>query len=136
MWQVEFETDKFLPFLPEECQSNPGVYGFELAAWLAENLAKRGITTSYPLGEDWGWLIEFINNETALEITIGCGSQAEVGEGYQGNPIRWNIFIRPHASFLSKLKGIDIEKDVQSLAKAILSALDEEDISVEIVENP
>ena len=32
MWAIEFTSDKFRPYLPEDSQVNPGVYGFELAA--------------------------------------------------------------------------------------------------------
>jgi hypothetical protein len=53
MWTVEFSSAKFLPYLPEDCQPNPGAYGFELALWLSQELAKRQIYTSYPVGEDW-----------------------------------------------------------------------------------
>lgn len=57
MWRIEFSSAEFLPYLPEQAQANPGVYGFELAQWLSRALAERGVVTSYPIGEDWGWLI-------------------------------------------------------------------------------
>jgi hypothetical protein len=47
------------------------------------------IQTSYPLGEDWGWFIEYIEGEA--ELMIGCGSEAEEGEGYKGKPIAWHV---------------------------------------------
>ena len=40
MSRIEFSSTKFLPYLPESCQVNPGVYGFELASWLSLALAK------------------------------------------------------------------------------------------------
>lgn len=45
MWDVELHTDAFLPYLPEEAQVNPGVYGFELAigcrvSWLEPALRR------------------------------------------------------------------------------------------------
>lgn len=100
MWRIEFSSAQFLPYLPEDSQANPGVYGFELALWLSQNLAKRSVFTSYPLGEDWGWLVEFIEGE--LEVTIGCSSIAEEGAGYTGKPISWSIFVRPHQPLKSK----------------------------------
>jgi len=103
MRTVEFSSAKFLPYLPEECQANPGVYGFELAMWLSQTLAKAGIVTSYPLGEDWGWLIEYIEGES--EITIGCSSVAAESEGYTGAPISWRIFVTQPRSLLRRLKG-------------------------------
>ncbi|MCZ8255182.1 MAG: hypothetical protein O9327_05920 [Polaromonas sp.] len=95
MTRIEFESELFLPKLPESSQNNPGAYGFELAWWLAQRLQEAGIETSYPLGEDWGWLIEHIDEHDA-EFTIGCGSTAEHGEGYLGKPVTWSVFVRPH----------------------------------------
>lgn len=54
MASIEFTSATFLPVLPEDCQVNPGAYGFELAWWLAQALARSGVVTSYPVGEDWG----------------------------------------------------------------------------------
>lgn len=79
MWRIEFSTDKFAPYLPEDAQQNPGAYGFELADWLARGLAKQGLITSYSVGEDWGWFIEYLDGKT--EIMIGCGSEASEGDG-------------------------------------------------------
>lgn len=82
MQRFEFESAKFLPYLPEDCQANPGAYGFELALWLSQALMRQGLPTSYPLGEDWGWFIEYIAGDA--EFMIGCGSQADEGDGYKG----------------------------------------------------
>jgi hypothetical protein len=42
---VEFRSPLFTPFLSEDAQVNPGVYGAELAFWLAQRLAAIGIHT-------------------------------------------------------------------------------------------
>ena len=128
MWRIEFKSAQFLPALPEQCQGNPGVYGFELAWWLAQALAKRGLVTSYPLGEDWGWLIEYINPSEA-EFTVGCTSMAEDGEGYENEPIQWSIFIRPHTSLKQRLSGVSHEAEVQRIGQQIVAALAEQGIS-------
>jgi hypothetical protein len=122
MWRIEFTSAEFLPVLPEECQGNPGVYGFELASWLAKMLAGQGIVTSYPLGEDWGWMIEY-SNPAEVEFTIGCSSMAEEGEGYRGSPILWSIFIRQHTSIRQRLKGISHHTEVQRLGHSVVAAL-------------
>lgn len=122
MWRVEFESAAFLPTLPEECQGNPGVYGFELALWLAQTLAKQGVVTGYPLGEDWGWLIEH-TTPNEVELTIGCSSMAEDGEGYLGKPIRWSVFVRPHISVAQRLKGMTHRDETQRLGLSIQAAL-------------
>jgi len=129
MWRIEFTSAEFLPILPEECQGNPGVYGFELALWLAQTLAKQGIVASYPLGEDWGWLIEYLS-PTETEFTIGCSSMAEEGDGYRQTPIQWSIFVRPHTSLKQRLKGISHNAEVQRLGQAVITALLEKGIEV------
>jgi hypothetical protein len=127
MWRIEFSSVKFLPLLPEGCQGNPGVYGFELAWWLAQALTRRGMVTSYPLGEDWGWLIEYIS-PSETEFTIGCSSMANEGEGYTGQAIQWSIFIRAHTSLKQRLKGVSHEADVERLGEQIMDALKSEQI--------
>jgi hypothetical protein len=87
-----FESDLFLPILPEECQTAPGVYGFELAVWAARTLAQRGFVTEYPGSEDWGWYIR--HGEGEKEVTIGCSSVGQPGEGYTGSPLSWRISCR------------------------------------------
>lgn len=68
---VEFRSDKFKPVLPEECQVNQDVYGAELAFWLGAELAKRGVATSYPDYEDWGWYIEYVT-PSGSEFAVHC----------------------------------------------------------------
>lgn len=121
MWHIEFSSAEFLPCLPEQCQANPGVYGFELALWLSRALAERGLVTSYPLGEDWGWFIEHLDGET--EIMIGCSSVAEEGEGYRGEPITWGIFVKPRRSLKQRLQGRSPEGPVRRLTEAIEAVL-------------
>ena len=129
MWQIEFSSAGFLPYLPEECQANPGAYGFEIAQWLSAELARQGIVTSYPLGEDWGWFIEHIQDE--VEFMIGCSSVASEGEGYTGNAITWGVFVKPRLSLKQRLKGKTVEPVVQKLARAIAAALESKGISVQ-----
>ena len=126
MPQIEFESAKFLPYLPEDSQSNPGAYGFELALWLSQALMRANIPTSYPLGEDWGWFIEYIEGDA--EFMIGCGSQAEEGEGYKGNPISWHIFVRQQLSLKQRLKGGASPQVIARLSSAIQAALKSEGI--------
>ena len=132
MWQVEFTTAQFRPYLPEDSQANPGVYGFELAHWLSVELMERGVVTSYPLGEDWGWFIERLDGE--VELMICCSSQAEAGEGYTGEPIPWTVFIRAPGGLFKKRRGPRLEAAVASLAQSVVTALEEAGIEVRRVE--
>lgn len=126
MFDIEFTSTKFLPFLPEACQVNPGVYGFELALWLSQALARAHLPTSYPMSEDWGWFIEFIDGDA--EFMIGCTSQAASEEGYIGQPIVWQIFLKQHLSLKQRLKRVTAPDKATTLAQAILAALRAEGI--------
>lgn len=86
---AQFRSEHFAPVLPEDCQVNPQVYGAELAYWLCIELARKGIATSYPNAEDWGWFIEFLP-ETGSEFAIHCGNVA-------GERNRWLLSLRRHA---------------------------------------
>ena len=127
MLHIEFTSAKFLPYLPEAYQANPGVYGFELALWLSQALMRANIPTSYPIGEDWGWLIEYIDGDA--EFMLGCGSQAEAGEAYTGQPIDWYIFIKQHRSLKQRLLGSAAPALAAMLRDAILTALQAEGIT-------
>lgn len=132
MWRIEFTSGKFLPYLPEDCQSNPGAYGFELAEWLSRALMGRGVPTSYPLGEDWGWFIEYLDGET--EITIGCSSEAGAGEGYRGSAMPWQIFLKQSLSLTQRLKGASAPPKVRDLADLVLEVLRAEGIAARLTE--
>ena len=83
---VDFNSELFRPFLPEEAQVNPQVYGAELAYWLSHQLALKGIATSYPNYEDWGWFLEYVNVDD--EYWLCCGNSDEEGN-------EWRCFLRP-----------------------------------------
>jgi hypothetical protein len=93
---AEFRSGRFAPVLPEDSQVNPGVYGAELAFWLCLELAKRGVMTSYPNAEDWGWFIEYLPDSGA-EFAVHCGN-------ISGETDRWLLSLRRHGR---KLFGRD-----------------------------
>ena len=83
---VDFKSDLFTPFLPDESQVNPCVFGAELAYWLSQKLATIGVITSYPEYEDWGWFIEFIVEDN--EYILCCSNTDENGKEW-GTTVRW-----------------------------------------------
>lgn len=126
MSRLEFPSTRFLPYLPESCQIGPGVYGYELASWLSQVLAKAGFATSYPVNEEWGWYIEYVEDEAAF--MIGCGCEAEEGDGYRGEPVTWYVFVMQNLSLQQCLKGVEVpDLDVQ-LLDAVTAALRKEGI--------
>ena len=107
---AEFRSAKFTPILPEESQVNPEVYGAELGFWLCTELAKRGVATTYPEYEDWGWYIEYFP-ETGSEFAVHCGN-------IEGAKDHWLLSLRRHGR---KMFGRD--KPPFSEAAAIVSEL-------------
>jgi hypothetical protein len=85
---VEFSSEKFSPVLPDDCQVNPGVFGAELAFWLCAQLAARGVVTSYPESEDWGWFLDY-STDSGAEFAIHCGN-------VEGQANRWLLSLRPY----------------------------------------
>ena len=74
-----FRSRRFLPILPEASQLRPGVYGAELAFWLAGKLAQQGVVTRYPVAGDGCWLLEYEVEEGAafqLRCVNAAGSDA------------------------------------------------------------
>jgi hypothetical protein len=95
---VEFDSVLFTPYLPEDSQVNPRVYGAELAFWLSRKLAERGVVTSYPNFEDWGWLLEY-STEVDDEYRLCCGNR-------DGASDKWQCFLMPRAkSFFGRNKA-------------------------------
>jgi hypothetical protein len=90
--KVIFKSPRFRPVLPDASQVNPGVYGAELAWWLCLQLAQAGVVTSYPIAEDWGWLVEYIT-AGGDEYWLGCGN-------VDGADDQWLCFLEPKAKGL------------------------------------
>ena len=84
---VTFQSTRFTPFLPEEAQVNPQVYGAELTYWLAEQLARHNVVTSYPNFEDWGWFLEYITTE-GDEYWLCCSNS-------EGRSDAWLCYLEP-----------------------------------------
>jgi hypothetical protein len=107
---VRFRSSRFAPFLPEECQVNPQVYGAELSFWLSSSLAAREIYTTYPTFEDWGWYIEYFGVDGS-EFAVHCYN-------VEGSREFWWLALRP---FGRKLFGRD--KPSVELARPLVAAI-------------
>jgi hypothetical protein len=133
--RITFTSDKFLPRLPTDCQVNPGAYGFELAWWLAQELAARGVVTSYPEGEDWGWMLGHGDVEGG-EVVIGCASLAEGDEGYLGRPIDWSVVIEAPTTFFRKWRGFSKSRHMARVAAQVIAVLENAGITVQNADAP
>jgi hypothetical protein len=128
-WEITFSTDKFRPFLPEFHQVNTGLYGYELADWLTRRLAAKGIHTSYPNWEDWGWYLEYIS-DAEQEVRMKISSY---WRGLEAGPMDWQVLVEQRGK---PNKTSDAPHPVEAIRKAVLSLLAEENIQAKEVEWP
>lgn len=113
---VEFRSDKFLPYDGEEEEINPGIWGKRLAEYLQENLPKHGMKVTCIRAEDWGWMVELENEE--FPLWIGCGHQG-------GGNDEFLCFIEPSKPFIRKwFKKIDITKQISRVADVLNKVLE------------
>lgn len=115
--EVEFASDAFQPILPEDSQVNPECYGAELAWWLCQQLMAKGVPTSYPNFEDWGWFIEYLADDN--EYWLCCGNVV-------GSDNRWLVFLKAHAKSMFGRNRAPVEA-AAPLLTALHDILDESD---------
>lgn len=115
--EVEFYSEDFGPFLPEDSQVNPERYGAELTWWLCQKLAQEGIYTSYPNFEDWGWFLEYIKGEN--EYWLCCGN-------IDRHENKWRMILQPQAKRWFGFARAPIE-DAKDLLNAVDKVLRESD---------
>lgn len=130
---IVFRSDQFQPYLPDNCQVNPNVLGFELAHWLSVELAKAGVVTSYPISEDWGWFLE--HRVGGREYLICCGGYENEGPNADAavtSFYEWKIFVEPPRAWFHRPKTDG--SDVHALMAAIETCLADARISYEIEE--
>ena len=115
---VNFKSKLFKPYLPDDSQVNPQVYGAELAYWISKKLSQKGIVTSYPEYEDWGWYVEYFSGDN--EYRLCCGNM-------EGSQVDWQCFVEPYAKgFFGRNKApIDLAKPLIEAVRLILEETDE-----------
>ncbi len=70
-----FKSSKFQVEPGEDEETNPGVYGRQLARWLKARLETRGYAVEDVINEDWGRCL--ICQRTPFLLWVGCGSVIE-----------------------------------------------------------
>ena len=84
------------------------------------SLAQKGIVTSYPEYEDWGWYVEYFLDDN--EYRLCCGN-------VEGSQTEWQCFIEPYAkSFFGRNKApVELAKPLLDAVRKILEETDEID---------
>lgn len=104
---VEFRSDKFPPYVGEEDQINPDLWG----EYLKGRLSEHGIETGELIAEDWGWCLP-VKNES-FSMWIGCGRYQEYPNGYL-------CFVEPSKAVIRRLfRKIDTSVQVGRVTDAL-----------------
>jgi hypothetical protein len=84
----------------EDSQTNPGIFGKELADWLAQKLRPLG----YPIEvipEDWGWCV--ICQRKPARLFIGCGNVTSLPPEIETPELVWHVFVHAEVPIVKRL---------------------------------
>ena len=70
--QLTFESSRFPPEPGEDEETNPGIYGKALVAWLSDRLVHRGYRVKRTVAEDFGRLIQLEHPQ--FQLYVACAS--------------------------------------------------------------
>jgi hypothetical protein len=112
----------------EDDETNPRIYGRQLAAWLKEQLDQRGHRISSVVAEDWGRCLICADSEFLL--WVGCGSSPDYGEARLGDPlppqgsIVWSCMAEAEPSFWQRyVKRMNTAPALEKLNNALRDIL-------------
>ena len=94
--KVKFKSEAFKIKPGEDEETNPGIYGIELANWVKDTLPKYGVATKEVLPEDFAWLVTIQSKD--FRPWIGCSNIED-----QENT--WLCIVTIEGGFLKKLFG-------------------------------
>jgi hypothetical protein len=101
-FNILFETDRFNVSTVKEHFINPCCFGEDLAEWLRQELIKKGITTSTPGQEDWGWYL-FVEQRSARYF-VGFTGFHRAG-ALEANDGEWRIMVETRRTVWEWLRG-------------------------------
>ena len=91
---VTFVSNAFPVEPGEDKETNPGIYGKALAAWVAQKLRDRGIPVAEVLPEDFGRIV--IIRRKPFMLWIGCASM-------DNSHTEWQMLIALELGLLGRL---------------------------------
>lgn len=99
---ARFRSTRFRPLRPENEQVNPGVYGEELARWVAARLTETEGAEPRVDYEDWAWLVE---------LRLGKGHAWIFCANEYGSDDVWMIDVRPRSRLLGWFRPAAVTPD-------------------------
>lgn len=114
--QIWIKSTRFEIEPGEDSLTNPGIYGKQLADWLADQLKDAGESIADVIPEDWGWCIVLRRSPLSF---VGCANR-------WGAVDEWGTFADIRESFFGKFSrdqsaAREVQR-LQDLLKGILSS--------------
>lgn len=119
---ISFRSERFdyVSDLPPTCNAGNRFYGQEVAAFLADALAREGLAATY-FDEDWGWLVSSVRGQSP-EWEIAVYNLAEHGEGGKPGIGAWGLWIRCYRS--GRWLGLPTRRTEIAVPAAIVAAVE------------
>ncbi len=113
-----FRSTRFRVEADEDAETNPGIFGRQLAAWLAEELRTHGYPDTEEVPEDWGWAV--VCRSKPLSLFVGCSNMLEAIDDngparVPDDKIVWHAFAATDPPIFARLRGIDVDASVAAL---------------------
>jgi hypothetical protein len=110
-----FQSARFEPVPQEDELTSPGIYGRQLAEWVAAELPSQGYQAAGPvMAEDFGWCVPVVDEECSLYVA--CANSHD----------GWQTFVFAESSLMARLFGQDSRPAaVASLFAAVRSILEQ-----------
>jgi len=131
---ILFETNRFNVSEVKEHFTNPCCFGEDLAEWLRQQLAKKGVSAGAPYQEDWGW--EMLARQGSQGYFLGVGGYHKEGAVYK-NDGEWRIMVEKRRSIWEKLRGknnmVETEPILSTIEDILREQADLRDVKREVV---
>ncbi len=122
-FDILFETDRFNVSEVKEHFINPCCFGEDLAEWLRQRLAQKGLIAGAPYQEDWGW--EMLTQRDSEQYYLGVSGYRTEGAAGK-NDGEWRIMVEKKRSIWDKLRGRNAITEGESILTIIEDILREQ----------
>ena len=125
-----FTSDLFQIEPGEDEETNPRMYGKELATWVRQKLIDAGYSPEDVISEDYGWLV--LCSRDPYTLGVVCVSFKDYETAQPGNlppydEVKWCCGILAEVPFFKRLFGkVDSTEGVQKLDSQLRSAFEAE----------
>jgi hypothetical protein len=113
---ILFETDRFNVSEVKEHFINACCFGEDLAEWLRQKLAEKGVAAGTPGQEDWGWYL--LAQDGPDRYFLGFGGYPRPG-GLGRNDGEWRVMVQKKRSIWEKLRGRNKITDTEPILSMI-----------------